>query len=123
MTKGPDPDIRSNARAATGPTNRTAAIGESRPPHAIARGRSRPGQHSAPGTDDPNEVRPNNPARLPAAPQRASAANGNGSACNRCFRSRSEEHTSELQSLMRISYAVFCLKKTKTTQKTTKAYS
>src|SRR3546814_429138 len=28
---------------------------------------------------------------------------------------RSEEHTSELQSLMRISYAVFCLKKTKLT--------
>src|SRR3546814_8640912 len=28
------------------------------------------------------------------------------------FVSRSEEHTSELQSLMRISYAVFCLKKT-----------
>src|SRR3546814_10476160 len=28
-----------------------------------------------------------------------------------CFASRSEEHTSELQSLMRISYAVFCLKK------------
>src|SRR3546814_10847959 len=27
------------------------------------------------------------------------------------FNSRSEEHTSELQSLMRISYAVFCLKK------------
>src|SRR3546814_4704122 len=34
--------------------------------------------------------------------------------------SRSEEHTSELQSLMRISYAVFCLKKTKHTDKTTK---
>src|SRR3546814_1823557 len=31
---------------------------------------------------------------------------------------RSEEHTSELQSLMRISYAVFCLKKKKTTPKT-----
>src|SRR3546814_3139995 len=30
------------------------------------------------------------------------------------FRGRSEEHTSELQSLMRISYAVFCLKKKKT---------
>src|SRR3546814_8156635 len=30
--------------------------------------------------------------------------------------SRSEEHTSELQSLMRISYAVFCLKKKKKTQ-------
>src|SRR3546814_8469462 len=30
-----------------------------------------------------------------------------------CQRGRSEEHTSELQSLMRISYAVFCLTKTK----------
>src|SRR3546814_1858136 len=35
---------------------------------------------------------------------------------------RSEEHTSELQSLMRISYAVFCLKKKKrNTTKTTDA--
>src|SRR3546814_1912652 len=36
---------------------------------------------------------------------------------------RSEEHTSELQSLMRISYAVFCLKKKKepTTQTSTRA--
>src|SRR3546814_1551488 len=32
--------------------------------------------------------------------------------------SRSEEHTSELQSLMRISYAVFCLKKQKDKKKT-----
>src|SRR3546814_6811325 len=31
---------------------------------------------------------------------------------------RSEEHTSELQSLMRISYAVFCLKKKKTNKQT-----
>src|SRR3546814_2082945 len=31
----------------------------------------------------------------------------------RCQADRSEEHTSELQSLMRISYAVFCLKKKK----------
>src|SRR3546814_8675098 len=30
-----------------------------------------------------------------------------------CAQLRSEEHTSELQSLMRISYAVFCLKKKK----------
>src|SRR3546814_11716341 len=30
---------------------------------------------------------------------------------------RSEEHTSELQSLMRISYAVFCLKKKKNSNK------
>src|SRR3546814_2842341 len=33
----------------------------------------------------------------------------------RSLASRSEEHTSELQSLMRISYAVFCLKKKKQT--------
>src|SRR3546814_8983838 len=33
---------------------------------------------------------------------------------------RSEEHTSELQSLMRISYAVFCLKKKRKTLKTLK---
>src|SRR3546814_8940677 len=40
---------------------------------------------------------------------------------------RSEEHTSELQSLMRISYAVFCLKKTKqmhtTSRNTNQEYS
>src|SRR3546814_10666141 len=37
---------------------------------------------------------------------RSWALNGN-------YHARSEEHTSELQSLMRISYAVFCLKKKK----------
>src|SRR3546814_1642217 len=35
------------------------------------------------------------------------------SSASLCSTSRSEEHTSELQSLMRISYAVFCLKKKK----------
>src|SRR3546814_10743913 len=34
--------------------------------------------------------------------------------CGVADTARSEEHTSELQSLMRISYAVFCLKKNKT---------
>src|SRR3546814_10561085 len=38
----------------------------------------------------------------------------------RVSRARSEEHTSELQSLMRISYAVFCLKKKKNTQNNSK---
>src|SRR3546814_8474432 len=38
---------------------------------------------------------------------------GAGADCER-WRARSEEHTSELQSLMRISYAVFCLKKKQT---------
>src|SRR3546814_16739353 len=36
------------------------------------------------------------------------------SLCSFLLPSRSEEHTSELQSLMRISYAVFCLKKKQT---------
>src|SRR3546814_6105757 len=36
---------------------------------------------------------------------------------------RSEEHTSELQSLMRSSYAVFCLKKKEQDQTTTQNYS
>src|SRR3546814_2345962 len=35
---------------------------------------------------------------------------------------RSEEHTSELQSLMRISYAVFCLKKTTTLTPSTQIF-
>src|SRR3546814_5717430 len=38
-------------------------------------------------------------------------------------RLRSEEHTSELQSLMRISYAVFCLKKKKTKIHARKQYT
>src|SRR3546814_5278957 len=40
---------------------------------------------------------------------------GNAADQQRPRRRRSEEHTSELQSLMRISYAVFCLKKKKLT--------
>src|SRR3546814_9634564 len=36
-----------------------------------------------------------------------------------CVTARSEEHTSELQSLLRISYAVFCLKKKKHSRYTT----
>src|SRR3546814_7144732 len=43
------------------------------------------------------------PRRLVERPHRADVDRG----------ARSEEHTSELQSLMRISYAVFCLKKKK----------
>src|SRR3546814_9588206 len=53
----------------------------------------------------------------PVLQQLESGADGTASV-NDCFRPvsryfdrRSEEHTSELQSLMRISYAVFCLKK------------
>src|SRR3546814_7657862 len=57
-----------------------------------------------------------NPAPYEAAVKRATAELARAQATllsinNRAARVRSEEHTSELQSLMRISYAVFCLKK------------
>src|SRR3546814_2848792 len=47
------------------------------------------------------------PAATTTPPRGGSTSSGNGPP-------RSEEHTSELQSLMRISYAVFCLKNTST---------
>src|SRR3546814_17683364 len=56
--------------------------------------------------------RPATAARRPRHPRAASAPTALAASA------RSEEHTSELQSLMRISYAVFCLKK-KTTLNTT----
>src|SRR3546814_5281252 len=48
-----------------------------------------------------------------SAADAADAARAAGSAHMRTIPVRSEEHTSEIQSLMRISYAVFCLKKNK----------
>src|SRR3546814_9558979 len=65
---------------------------------------------------------PTTPARSlgPAEPRRGNddvAKFGDGGELLKCsFCGRSEEHTSELQSLMRISYAVFCLKKKKRKQ-------
>src|SRR3546814_7259291 len=51
---------------------------------------------------------------LLALPQDGGTAGGDG---------RSEEHTSELQSLMRISYAVFCLKKKQKKKQQTRYFS
>src|SRR3546814_4406587 len=50
-----------------------------------------------------------------AADTTATRAATDAHRCRAAISSRSEEHTSELQSLMRISYAVFCLKKIKYT--------
>src|SRR3546814_3858193 len=50
---------------------------------------------------------------FPWAKRGQKGAAGGGQGCPREGGGRSEEHTSELQSLMRISYAVFCLKKKK----------
>src|SRR3546814_5234730 len=56
------------------------------------------------------EAAPSNPFGLSLSKGRSVFSRGRGK--------RSEEHTSELQSLMRISYAVFCLKKKNTKQST-----
>src|SRR3546814_2303611 len=68
-----------------------------------ADGKSSPGPEPLPGGigSAPDGGAGRAPTRWPDRP--SGARHG--------FRDRSEEHTSELQSLMRISYAVFCLKK------------
>src|SRR3546814_5219630 len=92
--------------------------GQARPTRAS--GRCRPAQPARPGQD-----------ALAADAQPQLAQTASAPAANRADRhrqklprlrpgqgrNRSEEHTSELQSLMRISYAVFCLKKKKNTTK------
>src|SRR3546814_1289487 len=57
-------------------------------------------------------------AAIPAYPAIATMAASPKSVRHTNILRRSEEHTSELQSLMRISYAVFCLKKNTTTKLT-----
>src|SRR3546814_1496228 len=66
---------------------------------------------------DPRPCRPSEFGRLLARTHLGAGADrrGNPRGAGPFLRHvRSEEHTSELQSLMRISYAVFCLKKKKT---------
>src|SRR3546814_8631657 len=71
------------------------------------------------------EPEPPAPAVIPLRPRRAMMSSPStifGGIQKRALvapdRIRSEEHTSELQSLMRISYAVFCLKQKKNAHKT-----
>src|SRR3546814_6269530 len=78
-----------------------------------AGGRSMPLSHARPTRTRGLRSLPRlpGPADRPAG---ATASSGNSSkarCCSSAGRLRSEEHTSELQSPMRISYAVFCLKK------------
>src|SRR3546814_4385237 len=56
-------------------------------------------------------TRPNSRLLELRAPGTATSGRSAAISPRLCTASRSEEHTSELQSLMRISYAVFCLKK------------
>src|SRR3546814_2505294 len=72
--------------------------------------------------DDPHRTAPDGKAYMPWHDSTMILAGRVGNALadlgnerwQRATKRRSEEHTSELQSLMRISYAVFCLKKQKT---------
>src|SRR3546814_8384820 len=69
------------------------------------------------GPEEPGNGVESITARL-ASPERHQSHHGRMNLSAK--RPRSEEHTSDLQSLMRISYAVFCLKKKKHQQHTTK---
>src|SRR3546814_9646277 len=63
----------------------------------------------------------NSLARMPVVCTNSAMAPANGPRPTTTT-NRSEEHTSELQSLMRISYAVFCLKKKKQKENNNKKY-
>src|SRR3546814_1827907 len=91
--------------------------------HGLRQSRGLPCQHAVAGADpdcaareDDRRVREDQSRLLTAAPRSLAdetASSGGGFVVLRPQKCtfRSEEHTSELQSLMRISYAVFCLKK------------
>src|SRR3546814_4811413 len=64
----------------------------------------------------PGRLRQSAPHRPPALFALSMALQRRRVPVSDSWQSRSEEHTSELQSLMRISYAVFCLKKKKINQ-------
>src|SRR3546814_4681725 len=70
------------------------------------------GQNPAIGEHQRHCAEPGGDIVAPALADRPAEHLGDHAAEHRA--DRSEEHTSELQSLMRISYAVFCLKKKKT---------
>src|SRR3546814_10585222 len=84
--------------AAVRVTSAAAVMIETRTPMPMARNHERPSRSCAMVAHS-----------VPAGPQQVQPPSSDVPA-----RKRSEEHTSELQSLMRISYAVFCLKKKKT---------
>src|SRR3546814_9194819 len=78
----------------------TPCVADSRQRHALAVSVFKTATRFAASTDPVRFASPTAGARRPGD--------------DALFSTRSEEHTSELQSLMRISYAVFCLKNKKT---------
>src|SRR3546814_3106719 len=93
----------------SGPPDRRPRAAARRLPAAVAGGDGRP--------PDPAADRPDGGHRSERRPRVVVAARRRLRTLGPAVRARgrSEEHTSELQSLMRISYAVFCLKKKKKT--------
>src|SRR3546814_5557110 len=71
------------------------------------------GRHAQDRQGDPRRTGQIGPRARRADAQRRSLSGATRALPDRAAAERSEEHTSELQSLMRISYAVFCLKKKK----------
>src|SRR3546814_9915185 len=94
--RGPSPAAEARSRRAQGGSRTRQGRSEAEDGEAVARAR-RPAQDSANSRGDLRRGR-------------IDPGNHRGQAVELTL--RSEEHTSELQSLMRISYAVFCLKKT-----------
>src|SRR3546814_2793230 len=80
--------------------------------------RSQAADRSQPEFDFDDDATPKASARKPAAKSSApeAAAAAAVAVATQSTTARSEEHTSELQSLMRISYAVFCLQQKHSTQ-------
>src|SRR3546814_10767742 len=92
------------------PTTSTAAIGSrSRRRRPGRGGRDRSGTLNIDGAS--GCIDRGHPYTRRRPRRRALTSPGRRDAARSLIVSRSEEHTSELQSLMRISYAVFCLKK------------
>src|SRR3546814_5184195 len=96
-------------------------LGETGGDHAHPGGRGCDGERLRPRAQPPRLCRRHHPGPVDTA-RRGQSRFGDEDAWSPLFRGgvrqerlvlcfRSEEHTSELQSLMRISYAVFCLKK------------
>src|SRR3546814_1110317 len=74
-----------------------------------------PSQTLSPRPPSPTRFMPSfqSPVPISGRPRPPNRSSARCSPRTQCWYSRSEEHTSELQSLMRNSYAVFCLKKKK----------
>src|SRR3546814_4896970 len=87
-----------------------AVAGPQRSPPQARAGKCRPMARCTPRSSPAEQATSISPAARSRSPPKIVTLT-QALYCHRIAAMRSEEHTSELQSLMRISYAVFCLKK------------